>query len=362
MPFIFLLFPIAVSALLVLFIFLYFLFTGKQILSKLYLTLEVISLALAPFLYLAVLDMEQINDCCGDSAVFSPEHRLTIYALILVCLTAYFYSGFRKVIATPVIEIITNSLLLTGIVLNVILLIHIEPWLAILGNVPVILLFILMLVKNQRRLIEQIQEMEIQPRNGISRLALKILLLNPIIKIPILFVFCLPVLAIFTALLLLIGQKPDSMIRAFTDTYHHGFSKLDYMCNNVECGGHFLCSVAAKGHKGFVKPTRLGIRNEQLILCNRQLLVSNAFEDLLQQKLPFLHKPIRQSYNRVGNVIHRYYTIFNNKWVCDAVYVIMKPAEWFFLLALYTFDKTPENRIAKQYISRSHRSQLEVQA
>src|SRR5688572_26405156 len=124
MLFIFL-FPIAVSALLVVFIFLYFLFTGKRILSKLYVTIEVISLVLAPFLYLAVLDMEQINDCCSESAVFSPEHRLTIYALILICLIAYFYSGFRKVIATPVIEIITNSLLLTGIVLNVILLLHI---------------------------------------------------------------------------------------------------------------------------------------------------------------------------------------------------------------------------------------------
>jgi hypothetical protein len=37
----------------------------------------------------------------------------------------------------------------------------------------------------------------------------------------------------------------------------------------------------------------------------------------------------------------------------------MKPAEWFFLLVLYTFDKNPENRIAKQYISSEHRRQLE---
>jgi len=209
---------------------------------------------------------------------------------------------------------------------------------------------------------EQIQQMEIKPKNSIEAVLLKILLLKPVVKIPILFVLCLPLLAIIAIILLVAGQKPDSLVRAFTDTYKQGFSQLDYMCNNVECGEHFLCSVAAKGHKQVVKPTRLGIRNQQLILCNRQLLISNAFEDLIQQRLPFLHKPIRSSYNRIGDLIHRHYTVFNNKWICDIVYVLMKPAEWLFLLTLYTFDKNPENRIAKQYISRAHRQQLEKQA
>ncbi|WP_394334798.1 DUF6688 family protein [Niastella vici] len=45
--------------------------------------------------------------------------------------------------------------------------------------------------------------------------------------------------------------------------------------------------------------------------------------------------------------------------MCDVVYLLMKPAEWLFLLTLYTFDRKPENRIAKQYISRLHRQQLE---
>nr|WP_166437023.1 DUF6688 family protein [Niastella caeni] len=293
--------------------------------------------------------------------MFSPEHRASIYTLIFLCLVAYFYSGYRKAIATPVVEIITNSLLITGIVLNILMFIHEEIIVTIIGNTPIIFLFILMLVKNQRLLIEHIQQMEIEPRNSLEGFALKILLLKPFAKFSVLFVLCLPLLAIITGILLLFGQKPDSMIRAFTDTYKHGFSQLDYMCANVDCGEHFLCSVAAKGHKDFVKPTRLGIRKERLILCNRQLLVSNAFEDLLQHKLPFLHKTIRRNYNRVGNLIHRHYTIFNNKWVCDVVYVIMKPAEWFFLLVLYTFDRNPENRIAKQYISSNHRQQLESQ-
>jgi hypothetical protein len=49
-------------------------------------------------------------------------------------------------------------------------------------------------------------------------------------------------------------------------------------------------------------------------------------------------------------MVHRHYNIFNNKYVSDFVYVIMKPAEWLFLLVLYTFDAKPENRIACQYL------------
>ena len=341
----------------------YFLFTGKLLLQTFIAkVLEIVSMVLLPLLYLGT-DFGQKNECCGDTAIFAPEHRLTIYVIIIFCLIAYFYSSYRKKIAPPVVELITNSLLVTGIILNIIIGIHTkEIFLALLGNMPIIFLGIFMLVKNQRLLVEYLKNTEVTPRNSIEKAAWKIVTLNPLAKIPILFILCLPVLTIISALLLLIGQKPDSMVKAFTDTYKHGFSQLDYMCNNVQCGDHFLCSVAAKGHKKFVKPTRLGIRNEQLILCNRQLLISNAFEELLQQKLPFIHRPIRKSYNKVGNTIHRYYTVFDHKWVCDVVYVIMKPAEWFFLLVLYTFDKNPENRIARQYISRLHKQQLEKQA
>lgn len=329
--------------------------------GALFSTIEIISVVVAPMLYLLAMDIPNHNNCCSDSALFSPQHRPTIYLLIIACLVAYFYSGYRRTVSTPVLEIVINLLLITGIVLNIFVLLHMKEywWAAIIGNTPIILLFIMMLGVNQQRLIKHIQESEIQPGNSLERIALKILLLKPIAKFPLLFLLCVPLLTLIAAILLLVGQKPDSMIRAFTDTYKHGLSALDYQCDNVACGGHFLCSVAAKGHKDLVKPTRLGIRNKRLILCNRQLLVSNAFEDLLQQKLPFLHKIIRRNYNHVGKVIHRYYNVFNNKWVSDVVYVIMKPAEWFFLLVLYTFDKNPENRIAKQYISSEHRRQLE---
>lgn len=196
----------------------------------------------------------------------------------------------------------------------------------------------------------------------VEKICWKLLLLNPFIKNPIFILLYLPLLFVVTGILLIFGQKPDSLIRAFTDTYHHGFSQLDSQCDNVDCGGHYLCSVAANGHKKFVKPIRLGERCGGKIICNRQLLVSNAFEELLQEKLPFFHKPIRKAYNNVGDVVHKYYGIFNNKYVADTVYVLMKPLEWLFVIVLYTFDMKPENRIAKQYLSNADRVQLKNMA
>lgn len=126
----------------------------------------------------------------------------------------------------------------------------------------------------------------------------------------------------------------------------------------MSCGGHYLCSVAANGHNQIVRPQRLGIRNGAYIICNRQLLISNAFEELIQEKLPFIHKITRKHYNKIGNFVRRYYHFFNNKLVSDAVYFLMKPLEWFFLVTLYTFDKKPENRIAIQYLSKHDRQTL----
>ena len=350
---------IGLPALIVLIDFLGFLFTGHQVINKaLLLITEVGSLIILPLMYGG---FDAKNDCCdNDSAVFSPDHQLTIGIIIILCLTAYFYSRYRTKLSTPIIEIVINSLLFIGIVLNIFIAIHTKDmWLAIGGNMPIILLAILVLVKNQRAFIEYSQETEFKPKNSFENIAWRILNLQPVLKFPIIFILCLPILVILTAILLFVGQKPDSIVRGFTDTYKHGFSQWDYKCENVQCGGHYLCSVAAKGHTKIVKPQRIGIRNGQNIICNRQLLISNAFEDLIQDRLPSLHKLIRRQYNKVGNLIHRYYDNFNNKFVSDFIYILMKPLEWFFLLTLYTFDRKPENRIAKQYISKTDRQQID---
>lgn len=323
--------------------------------------IELLAVLIFPLLFLLIIDGGAINDCCDDNAFFSPAHRLTIRVIIFLCMAAYFYSGYRKRIAAPLAEIAVNCFLIIGIVLNVLITLQAkgDGWVIyIFGTAPVILLFIVALVKNQQLLMEYLQTKEFSKDNFFNRFCWKLLSLHPAVKTPLFILLCLPLLVIITGVLLLFGQKPDSLVRAFTDTYHQTFSQLNHECDNVNCGGHYLCSVAAKGHKRIVKPQRLGERAGNAIICNRQLLVSNAFEELLQQKLPFLHKPVRRAYNNVGHLVHRYYSVFNNRYVADAVYIMMKPLEWFFVAVLYTFDQNPENRIAVQYLSKAHRQQI----
>ena len=339
--------------------FIFYLIKGKRLLNNaLIRILEVISILGLPGLYLAMLDVDQINDCCSDSAVFSPDHRFSVYVLIIVCILAYFYASYRHSLAPPLLEVLVNILLVTAIVLNIFIGIQAGSWLWAFGNIPIVILYIFALIKNHQLFISQTAHPEFQPANVWERMAWQILSLSPLARIPLLLVLSLPVLVILSAILLLFGQKPDSMIRAFTDTYKHGFSQLDYQCENITCGGHFLCSVAAQGHNQVVKPQRLGERGGHRIICNRQLLIANAFEELLEQQLPSTHRFIRSHYNRVGNLIHRHYGIFENKYLSDCIYLMMKPLEWLFLLVLYTFDTRPENRIAQQYLNRTDRARL----
>ena len=352
---------IGVPAILVSIDFFGYLLFGKKVLNKIiFRVAEIGAMIILPLMY---GNFGVKNKCCVDdidTAVFSPDHQLTIGIIIILCLLSYFYASYRSKISTPVIEILVNAFLIAGIVLNIFIAIHTnEPWLAMGGNMPVIMLAILVLVKNQKAFIEYVQDLRYSPNNKFEKMAWSILSLQPILKFPIIFILCLPLLVLLAAILLLAGQKPDSIVRAFTDTYKHGFSQWDYKCDNINCGGHYLCSVAANGHSKIVKPQRRGIRHGHNIICNRQLLVSNAFEDLLQEKLPFLHKSVRQQYNKVGHFIHRYYGVFNNKFVSDFIYLLMKPLEWFFVLVLYTFDRKPENRIAKQYISSRDRQEID---
>jgi hypothetical protein len=344
--------------------FIAYLIKGKIITSKiLWITIQLCTVVVLPALFLSNMDLRYKNDCCNDSAIFSPEHRIGIYTLIIMCAIVFVISIFRKNILPPVAEVFLNSFLILGLLLNIIFCIHFTTteygciWWAI-GNIPIIFLFFIQLAENQKLLNRYIEENDFTTNNFIGKCCRSILKLKPVFKYPVLTILLIPVIVLLSLFLILFGQKPDSIIKAFTDTYKHGFSQLDYMCDNVECGGHFLCSVGANGHKNIVKPIRYGERNANKIICNRQLLISNAFEELLQENFPAVHKIIRQHYNKVGNTIHKYYRIFNNKLVSDIVYIAMKPLEMLFLLALYTFDSKPENRIAMQYLSKNDKEKI----
>lgn len=153
-----------------------------------------------------------------------------------------------------------------------------------------------------------------------------------------------PLLLLIQACLYLFGQRPDSIISQFTDSC--GFLLSQYQ--SCDCGGdHYLCSVAANGNKKLVRPTRFGLRQNQKIVVNRQLLVANAFENWLEEYMPRFHRFVRRTYDSMNIPVNAW---SKRKKLANVIYVFMKPLEWLFLLWLYSFDRKPETRIAKQYL------------
>ena len=218
------------------------LFAGKRVIPDwLMLLAEIGSLLIFPLLY---ANFGKGNICCADevsTAAFAPAHQLTIAIIMLLALGSYAYSRFRKRIAPPLTEALVNIFIFTGVVLSIFVSFHAtEAFLRILGGLPVVLLGVMMLMRNHALFLAQAELHANRPLNRFEAIAWKILKAAPIVKFPLLFICCLPVLVLLTVVLLLFGQKPDSMIRAFTDTYHHNFSQLNYEGNNVDCCGHYL--------------------------------------------------------------------------------------------------------------------------
>lgn len=156
----------------------------------------------------------------------------------------------------------------------------------------------------------------------------------------------LPTLALVVLILMLFGQQPDSVIKAWTNTADWTFSgKIPPQ--NLIIDEHYLCTVAAGGHEKVVKPQRMGIRHGHPVVVNRQLCIANAFEQVLEEKTPRFHRFLRRNYDRYGYPFAKH---IKKKWAMDLIYYLMKPLEWLFLLVLYLVDRKPENRIAMQYI------------
>lgn len=166
------------------------------------------------------------------------------------------------------------------------------------------------------------------------------------------FALILPVAAILEILFIIFGQGPDGFIKAFTMTADWTFS-TQTPPPPIEYEGHYLCTVAAGGHKKIVKPLRYGKRLGSKIVVNRQLMTANAFEDLIMERLPKLHKAVRGFYDRYGYPVSRHIT---SPMRADVVYILMKPLEYIFVFVLYLFDSQPENRIAVQYSNYKRRN------
>lgn len=161
-------------------------------------------------------------------------------------------------------------------------------------------------------------------------------------------ILMIPLFGIIIGVLMLFGQAPDSVIKAWTETSGWRLSMKEAP-PNVYYDEHYLCTVAAGGHRKIVKPIRKGIRHGHEVIVNRQLCIANAFEQILEEKMPHFHREVRNFYDRYGFPVAK---LIKSKWVADFIYLIMKPLEWVFVMVIYMTDVHPENRIALQYTGR----------
>ena len=156
----------------------------------------------------------------------------------------------------------------------------------------------------------------------------------------------LPVFGITIGILALFGQRPDTIITAFTQTSDWNLSD-QVSPQNIYLDEHYLCTVAAGGHRKVVKPLRMGVRHGHSVVVNRQLCVANAFEQILEERTPRFHRAVRKFYDTYGFPIAKK---IRSPYAADVVYILMKPLEWLFLMVIYFCDAKPENRIAVQYL------------
>ena len=156
------------------------------------------------------------------------------------------------------------------------------------------------------------------------------------------FVLAIPLLGICLAGLIMFGQRPDAMIQAWCQTSDWNLSQK-ISPQNIFVDQHYLCTVAAGGHRQVVKPQRLGIRHGHIVIVNRQLCIANAFEQIIQERLPRMHRIIRHFYDTYGYPLAKH---IHSPYLADLIYYLMKPLEYVFLFFIYLVDLKPENRIA----------------
>ena len=280
------------------------------------------------------------------------EMTLTICIFILVAILGYLVLRFAKINnLSPLVLVLAMSALYIGAIvaglwIGQVFKIDAKNLILILFPLNVIVIFIKVIkdviikwnaeYKDNKRVLKD---------NKLINLCNKIL--NNALNWPWLaLVFMVPLLGILIGVLAVFGQAPDSVIKAFTETSEWNLStKLP--AQSLESNGHYLCTVAAGGHKEIVKPIRLGRRGGKYIVVNRQLCIANAFEQIIEEKAPKFHYLVRSFYDKYGYPVAKH---INSKYTADFVYFLMKPLEWIFLIVIYLFDNKPENRIAIQYL------------
>ena len=263
---------------------------------------------------------------------FAEPELCGLVAFHLLTVLAYALSRRRAESLRPATEAWVHATLIAGIVVQAFVAIHVARWLpAGLLLAPVFLpcltpLFTIALYVEELRTRLRRRGLEAMPS-----------LAPALFRAPVI----LGVHAVMNALWL---GRADGALRVFTRTCGYGLSTVPI---EILPGGHYLCTVAARGHPWLVKPERIGVRRGTRIVVNRQLAIANAFEDLLHERWPRGGRVARRIYDRLAWPVSHH---LRRAWLADLTYLAMKPAEWGFALALLLCDREdPERRISRMY-------------
>lgn len=279
----------------------------------------------------------------------SSKHAFTVIVFAGLAIASLLRLWLKGKAVPPLMFVFQFIFLLIGAVLSIVLVIQVssntgsnEGWLFL----PFPLMYLLLsLAITFKVLMETAREHQDKAYNNRFLNYLNNLLSSATTQPFWILMLLLPVFLIVAGILLLFGQDADSITKAFTETTTWHFSKHTHP-PYLDHRGHYLCTVAACGNPTLVKPLRLGNRHGNPIIVNRQLLIANAFEELIQEKTPWLHKRIRAVYDRYGYPLSRKIT---RAWASNTTYLLMKPLEYLFLMTLYLCCCKPEQKIAKQY-------------
>ncbi|WP_317855676.1 DUF6688 domain-containing protein [Chakrabartyella piscis] len=276
-------------------------------------------------------------------SMVAPENFLTIMTCIIIGFVSYYFLRFApENKQTPLLLALGISGIYIGIAICIIWCVQIIPHAVLIvfpANCILIFIKLILITVNSRSELIWNGQVSIKYKKLSN-------FLSKSTNLPVIgFILLIPLLGIVVAILFLFGQEPNSMIKAWTETADWTLSQK-IAPNNIQLDEHYLCTVAAGGHRKVVKPIRTGIRHDHSVIVNRQLCVANAFEQVLEEKIPKTHKVIRKIYDNTGYPISKH---INSKITADIIYFLMKPLEWFFIIILYAVDVHPEDRIAVQY-------------
>jgi hypothetical protein len=316
---------------------------------------------------LLLADADCIDDQCGGPTAYRPfaaTHVFGLVALHAALSLAYAISRRRSEALRPAAELTILSSFVVGIVVHAAVAIQFGGWLALglvfppvflpcLAPLLAILFFGAELLRRLRlRGRDAMLEKMIDPKQSKYRDGERHLPEVPLASAPVHRVLLAKALGLSPVLLgvhfVIQGLwhgRPLAALEVLTKTCGYTLSQIPIEVVPANC--HYLCTVAARGHRGLVRPERIGKRGGVPILVNRQLAIANAFEDLLHERWPRFGRLARRTYDALGLPVSR---DIRGPWLADAVYLVMKPAEWAFYAALLLLDRrSPEARIDRMY-------------